>query len=313
MKLFRKIITFLTVLFIPLIAGAQSTNSVDTASGGDLKSASQQQAEAVKQVSSPSFALMDTVVGLAGSLGNGPKAKGLQFKNPMFSPVFSFSAISDDSPGGFDGEQYSGSLGLDADIYDGFITGVIYQHTYRESRNNLGTSERLDSNGVSLYGAKRFFDVLNVGLAYNYANSEHRLTRAVTANLDRDSNGFSMFAGASNRKGKWSWSTTTSFGYVNDDYEKQNTLETGRFGWGGSLAYDMTKKFTLGAAFGYYNFIFQDAFPNSTIRDNDYWTLGPRFQYFPNDRVTVNLDLESQQGYVDFSAYTLRLGVDIAF
>ena len=305
-----KIIVLITAFCVPSLLWAGSN---DIAQGGDLKSKEQQQSEAVKPTSSPTFGLMDTVIGLATPSLSAGREKGLQFKNPVFSPAFTFSAISDDSPGGFDGEQYSGTVGLDADIYDGYIAGVIYQYSKRDSENNLGTSERLDSHGVSLYAAKRFFDALNVGLAYNYANAEHRLTRSVAANLDRDSHGFSMFAGASNRKGKWSWATTTSFGYTDDDYDQQITLGTGRFGWGGSLGYDVTKKFTAGAAFNYYNFVFQDAFPNTTIRDNDYWTLGPRFQYFLNDHVNINFDFESQQGYVDFSAYTLRLGADIAF
>ena len=309
-----KIMVCVVVSVAPIKSWGGVTNSDFTGPGSDLKSAAQQQAEATKGISNPAFGLanaVNLVSALSSSMGS--HKKGLQFKSPIFSPAFSFRTQSDDSPGGFDGDEYTGELGLDADVYDGLIAGLIYQHSARSARNNIGTKESLDSDGFSLYFGKRFFDLLNTGLAYHYANTEHQLTGAAAANLDRDSNGFSLLAGISDKKGKWSWSSTTSFSFIHDGYDKQTDLETGRFGWGGGLGYDASKHLTVGAAFTYYNFIFQDTFPNSVVSDNDYWTLGPRFQYFPYDDVTVYLDFDSQQGYVDYSAYTVRVGANIAF
>ena len=261
-----------------------------------------------------SFGLMDSVSGLAGSLGGRTElGKGLQLKTPIVSPGLSYKWTNDDAFGGFSGDELSGNVGADADIYDGLIAGIFYQHTNRWTQNLYGASERLDSNGISLYGAKRFFNLLNVGLAYNFSDTEHRLTRGLNVNLDRSSNGFSTFAGISDHKGKWGWSTTTSFGFVRDDYVKQPDLSTGRFGWGGSLGYDVTKIFTLSGAFNYYNYVIQDLFPSSTVRDDDYYTIGPRLTFYPKDNLTVHLDFDSMQGYTDVGSYSLRLGMDLGF
>lgn len=300
------ILTLTTANLVALVSQAKTYT--------DAATPEQQTQNAVQPMNNTSFGLMDSVSGLAGYLGGrSEESKGLQLKTPVVAPGFTYRWSSDDAVGGFAGDELSGGVAADADVYDGLIAGILYQRTYRGTQNLFGTSEHLDSNGVSVYGAKRFFNLLNVGLAYNFSDTEHRLTRAINVDLDRSSNGFSMFAGLSDHKGKWGWSTTTSFGFVRDDYRSQKDLDTGRFGWGGSLGYDITKLFTLSGAFSYYNYVIQDLFPNGSVRDDDYYTLGPRLTFYPKDNLTVHLDFDSMQGYKDLASYALRLGVDIGF
>jgi hypothetical protein len=275
----------------------------------------QQAANAVSGVVNPSFSLSDSLGGVISGMGMSglTRGKGLQFKNPMLSSGVAYRSMDDTSVGGFGDNEYTGELGVDADIYDGLLAGLIYAHTYRSGYNSLGTSENMDVNAVSLYSAKRFFDLMNVGLAYNFAATDHKLTRATNMNLDRNSNGFTAFTGISKKKGRWGGFATGSFGYVYDDYDQQNNLETGRFTMSGGLNCDITKVFTLGTVFNYHYFVFQDVLPGGTVRDNDYWTIGPRLQFFPTDNLTINIDFDSQEGFKDYKAYTVRLGVDVAF
>ena len=249
-----------------------------------------------------------------GSFANiGSRPKGFEFKNPMLAPGVSYRRSDDGEPGGFGSNEYTGDIALDAEVWNGLIAGALYQHTHRGGSNDQGVSENLNSDGFSLYAAKRFFDILNAGLSYNFATTEHRLTRALNVNLDRNSNGFTTFLGLSDRIKEWSWSSTASFTYVNDNYEAQKDLDTGRFSWSSGLGYDFTKFFTLGAAFSYNNFVFQDIFPGGRIRDDDYWTIGPRARFYPCDNVTLNLDFDTEEGFAGIEAYVGRTGVDIAF
>jgi hypothetical protein len=274
----------------------------------------QQQSNAVQPVSNPSVILFQSVVGVASSsVERSKSSRGLELKNPVLAPSFTYKTANDEAPGGFDGDEFSGDIAFDADIYNGLIAGVLYGHAYRHTKNNLHTDEHLDSNAISAYAAKRFFDLVNAGLSYNFATTDHHLSRGVTANLDRDSHGFGMFAGASSRKDKWSWGTTFSFGYTDDDYNVQKDLETGVFGWNANLGYDISKKLTVAAVLNYYDLVIQDVFPNSSIRDDDYWTIGPRIVYYASDRFTVHVDFNSMLGYNDFSSHTLRTGMTIAF
>lgn len=273
----------------------------------------QQAGNAVAPNLNPSFCLADTLGRTLNDLGNPSAAHGLQWKNPVLSPTWTYRSYDDTSIGGFGGNEYSGDLAYDVDLYDGLILGGLYQHTYRGGTNAQGTSERLDADSGSLYLAKRFFDLLNVGLAYQHSEMEHRLTRSVTANLDRSSDGGSAFVGVSKRKGIWSGSLTTSFSYAHDDYAQQTDLDTGRISLMGTLSADLVKEFSVGVAFAYHNFLFQDSFPNTSIRDDDYWTIGPRLRFYPTEEITVRLDFETQEGYQDVKAYTVRLGMDYAF
>jgi len=281
----------------------------------DVATPEQQADDVTQAVANPAISMGGSVVnGMVGGLVGGSQKKGLQFKDPVVSLGTTYRSSDDTSLGGFSGNEYSGDIGFDADIYDGLITGVLYQHTYRGASNGQGTSENLSADGVSVYAARRFFDLMNAGLAYNHVFTDHRLTRAVNTNLDRDSDGAIAFVGTSDRNGNWSWNTTTSFTYVRDNYERQRDLDTMVFTWGGGLDYDVTKIFTLGAAFNYNNLVVQNFFDSSTVaRDDDFWTLGPRLRFYPTDNVTVRLDFESMQGYTDYRAYSLRLGMNIAF
>lgn len=298
-----------------LVSHAAAYGETNAALATATVTAEQQVSNATSPINNPSFSLSDSLSGRISGMGttSGLRAKGIQFKSPVVASGVTYRSLDDTAVGGFGGNEFSGDAGFDADLYDGLLGGVMYQYTYRGGYNSQGTSEHLDSNAVSLYSAKRFFDLLNVGLAYNYAATEHQLTRAVTANLDRDSNGFTTFVGASNKKGRWAGFATGIFGYVYDDYDQQKSLETGRFTMNGGVNCDITKIFTLGTAFSYHYFIFQDVLPGGVVRDDDYWTIGPRLQFFPTDALTINLDFDSQEGFKDYKAYTVRLGVDIAF
>jgi hypothetical protein len=286
-----------------------STNSF----GPESASSEQQIFNAVQPVNSPAFTSSSAIGDMVSRLGTSGPSRGLQLKNPVVAPSLTYRTINDEAPGGFDGDEFSGDIAFDADVYNGLIAGILYGHTYRSSQNNLNTDEHMDANAVSAYAAKRLFDLVNAGVAYNFSTTDHRLSRAVVANLDRDSHGFSIFAGASSRKDKWSWGTTFSFGYVDDDYEQQKDLETGRFGWNGNVGYDFTKKLTIAAVVNYYDFVIQDRFPNTNIRDDDYWTIGPRILYYATDKLTFHADFDSQFGYSDISSHTLRIGADYAF
>jgi hypothetical protein len=241
------------------------------------------------------------------------KSRGLELKSPMVYPSVTYKTLNDESFGGFDGDEVAGDISFDADIYSGLIAGIIYNHAYRSAQNDFNTDEHMNSNGVSLYGAKRLHDLVNVGASYNFTHADHRLSRGVTANLDCDSNGFILFGGLSNRSNKWSWGTTASFGYVSDDYVEQKDLETGRFAWNANVGYDFSKYVTLAGVINYYNIIFQNVFPGASIRDDDYYTLGPRILIYPNDSIVVHIDFDSMLGFNDISSHTLRTGMTIAF
>jgi len=250
---------------------------------------------------------------VVNSIINMGRSKGLQFKDPNVGGGITYRSTEDTTIGGFSGNEVAGDVAFDADIYDGLIAGVLYQHTHREATNNQDTSESLESNGVSLYVAKRFINLVNAGISYNYVGSEHRLTRRTNLNLDRDSHGITLFTGLSDKKGKWGWATTPSFTWVQDMYDQQKDLATLVFSWSSSINYDVTKQFTIGAGASYSNLIVQDTFPGATVRDDDYFSIGPRLRYYPTNQLTISLDFDSQQEYDEYRAYTVRLGADYAF
>lgn len=239
--------------------------------------------------------------------------KGFQFKDPIVTPGFSYRSYSDGAPGGFAGNEAGADISLDADIYDGLIAGVYYAHTYRGGSNSLATSEHLESDGVSAYLGHRWFDIMNTGIAYNYSSTRHRLTRAVQLNLDRDSHGFTVLWGASDRMGHWSWNVTPSVTFVHDDYANFKAMETTRASVNMGLNYDAAKWVTIGGALGYHNFVKQDTFPNSTIRDSDYFTIGPRVRFIPMDNFAINVEFDDQEGFTDYRSYYAHVGFEVAF
>jgi hypothetical protein len=296
--------------------GASFTLILTPPPGTDESTTEEKVSSATQPAGNPAVGMGNVVVGeIVSSLtsSSSSKTKGLQFKDPHIETGFNYRSIDDTTKGGFAGNEFGGDIAFDADVYDGLILGALYQYTYLGAENSQATSEHLESNGASLYAAKRFLNLINAGMSYNHVASEHRLTRATNVNLDRDANGFTAFVGASDRLGKWSWATTPSFTYVYDDYEQQSPLETGLFSWSNNLSYDLTKQFTVGAAFSYNNLVVQDTFANSAIRDDDYWTIGPRFRYYATKDLTLGLNFDSQQGYNDYRAYTIRVSADFAF
>jgi len=242
-----------------------------------------------------------------------PATQGIEFKDPVIASGFTYRNDHDSSsPAGFHDDEYSGDLSLDADIYDGLIAGALYSHMTREGHNSLGTRESLNANGFSLYLAKRFFDLMNVGAAYNFMSNEHRLRGTTAANLDSDSNGFTVFAGVSDKLEDWYVATNVSYVYARDDYAVQPTLDTGMISWSAQTDYDVCEWFAAGAILSYNRYLIQDRFAGTSL-DNDYWAIGPRLTFFPIDNVTVHVDFESWQGYTGYDSYKLRIGLDYAF
>lgn len=283
-------------------------------SGNNQVSGEQQASSATQPVVNPAVGMGNRVSGqVIQSLTGGRRTKGLQFKDPHVGAGLNYRSTEDTIAGGFKGDEYGGDLSFDADVYDGLILGTLYQYTYRGAENSQGTSEHLGSHGVSFYAAKRFLNLLNAGMSYNHVETEHRLTRAINVNLDRDSNGFTAFVGASDRHEKWTWATTPSFTYVYDHYDQQDQLETGLFAWSNTIGYDLCKQLTLSAAFIYNYLAVQNTFGNVAVRDDDYWVIGPRLRYYATKDLTVGLDFDSQQSYNNYNAYTVRLSADFAF
>ncbi len=287
---------------------------ISQASMYNIPTADEAADRATTQNSSPSMTQSDGTIGaLGGSLasprGNG---KGFQFKNPVVTPGFSYRSYDDGATGGFAGNEMGGDISMDADIYDGLIAGLFYQHLYRGGSNQFATSERLESNGISLYAGKRFFDLMNVGLSYNHAWTDHRLTRGVTRNLDRDSDGFTVLWGASDRMGHWSWNVTPSLTYVHDAYSKQKALDTSRMTVGMGLNYDAAKWLTVGGALNYNVFLQQDSFTGGAL-DNDYITIGPRLRFIPLENFAINLDFDDQEGFKNYRSYAAHIGFEYAF
>lgn len=295
------------------VAGSSSSSSSKPPDGPSAPPTGEQQGNnATTPTFNPSLTLSDSVGSTIGNLGDF-FSHGLQWKHPVLSPTVTYRSLDDTSSGGFAGNEFVGDLAFDVDVYDGLIAGLVYQRAHRGATNVVGTSERLDSNGASLFVAKRFFDLLNVGVAYQYTDSEHRLTRAVNMNLDRDGHGGSVFAGISKRKGQWSGALTSSFGYVRDDYAQQPDLDLGRFSLSGTATCDIVKEFAVGVGFSYNYFVVQDVWPNASVRDSDYWTIGPRLRFYPTEDITVRLDFETMEGYESYKALTVRLGLDFSF
>ena len=277
--------------------------------------AEQQTGNAVQPTANPAVSMSGSVVGAMGNVlsGQAKNTRGLQFKDPVVSVGLSYRSWQDTGAGGFAGDDISTDVGLDFDVYDGWIVGFIYNHTYRGADNDQAASEHMDSDGASFYAAKRFFDLMNAGISYNFLTAEHRLTRGVKANLDRESHGTTMFVGISDRKGKWAWHTTTSYTHIFDDYDQQKNLDTGIFTWGGGVSYDFFPIFTAGAAFSHNTLVIQDVFPNTSVRDNDFWTLGPRLSFYPTENLTLNVEFDSMEGYQEYRSYYARLGFDYSF
>jgi hypothetical protein len=281
----------------------------------------EQKSNAVQPTLNPAVSLSQGVSQSICNLQNRSSSRGLQFKDPVFAPAVFLRLINDESPGGFYGDEFGQEFSFDADIYNGLIAGLFYQHTYRDARNDAGTDEALDSHGTSFYLAKRLANLFNVGASFNYVSTDHGLSPndnnnflpGITANLDRETQGFTLFGGLSDRKDKWSWSTMATAAFSADDYAVQEDLNTGLFGISGNLAYDFHKYLTIGAAINYTNLIFQDTFPDTGIRDDDYYTIGPRVRIYPTDHLTVRLEFDSQFGYRDLSAHTLRAAIEYAF
>lgn len=241
------------------------------------------------------------------------KTQGFQFKDPILSSGFSYRNSHDSStPSGFHADEYNGDVSLDADIYDGLIAGALATHMSRDGHNSLGTTESLNANGISLYLAKRFFELMNVGVAYNFMANQHRLAGTTAANLDSYSNGFTSFVGVSDKIDNWFLASTISFVYAHDDYDVQNNLDTGMLSAGGEVNYDVTDWFSPGIAFSYNRYLIQDTFSGSAL-DKDYWSVGPRLTFYATDAITVHLDGETWQGYTGYDSYKIRIGMDYAF
>jgi len=273
-----------------------------------------QGSNATQPALNPAVGLGSLVAGnLVSVMSNPIHQKGFTFKNPNISGGFTYRSSDDSSLGGFVSNEYDGDLSFDADIRDGLIAGVLYQHCFRTGDNIFGTSEKLESNGVSIYTAKRFFDIANAGVAYNQVWTDHNLRRAVTLDLGREAKGFTVFLGTSDKVGRTSWAVTPSFTWLRDDYVALPDLDTGLLVLSANVNYEITDVFTLGAAFSYNYFVIQDTFPNTVIRDDDYFTIGPRFRFYPTDQLTINWDLDTQQGFNDFVTYSTRIGVDVAY
>ena len=309
-SLLRVLILFL-VCVLTTKGFAQVVVSSPSSPGGVIKGEEQM----AKTTEGPNNIAFRNANILTKDLSCQEQAKGLQVKDPVVAPSLDYQWTDDSSSGGFSGHEVSGSVALDADVWNGLILGVLYLHTHRDAESSFGISQHLDSDGVSLYAGKRFLDLLNVGLAYNYANTRDRLSRAIEYNMNRESNGGTAFVGLSDRKGKWSWSSTAGVVYVSDDYDSSLIKDrtTSRLGFTNTLAYDVTKVFTLGAAGSYYNFFQQDLYTGISARDDDYWVVGPRFTFYPSEQLTVHFDFDSQQGYKDLTAYLFHVGVDISF
>jgi hypothetical protein len=291
---------------------------VASASTNVVKTLDQEIGSATSSVNSPSIGAGTSAAGAAlSALSNqSPKSQGFQFKDPVVSPSGTYRYYHDSStPGSYGGHDYSGEVSLDADIYDGLLTGVYYQGLTRHGRNITGSTEDMLSNSVSLYTAKRFIELINAGVAYNVSFTEHHLNGTAVADLDRISNGATAFVGVSDKIEKWFLASTVSFTFASDDYEAKNlaTLDTGLASWSNEVSYDLLDFFTLGLAFSYNNYVIQDTFPGVTAVDDDFWMVGPRFRFFPTDQLTVSLDLDTQEGFKNFDAYIVRLGCNYAF
>jgi hypothetical protein len=292
--------------------------SSESAAPVDYRTREQQQQRAAEAVHNPGFTMMDAFLAYFGSAShiiniNRANARAIDFKDPVLSGGASYTVFDHDIVGGFDGDEVGANLAFDAHIADGLVAGVLYHHTARDSRNEIGTNEDLSSHGFSIYAGKRYFDLLNVGAAYNYLTTDHDLSGTVVSNLDRDSHGLTLLAGVSGRKNLWSWASTASFSYLHDNYEAQVGLDTGRFGLSNGLNYDLFKWMTAGVNLSYYNFIHQAVFPGATRTDDDYWTAGPRFSFFPTDRLALNLDFDAMLGYQDYESQTIRVSADYSF
>ena len=303
-------LTFVVFLSLASASFGQSTNYVEKSS------IEEELGSAASGVNNPAVNAGSRVVGAAvASLTSGaPKSQGFQFKDPVISPSGTYRYYHDSStPAGFGGHDWSAEFSLDADIYDGLITGVFYQRLTRNGHNSTGTSEDLDSDSVSLYAAKRFIDLINAGAAYNLSIADHDLQGTAIASLDRTSNGFTAFTGVSDKLDDWFLSSTLSFTYAHDNYRVQPYLDTGLITLANEVSYDVVDFFTLGLAFSYNNFVIQDTFPGVTAVDDDYWMVGPRFRFFPTDELTVSLDLDTEEGFRHYDAYTVRVGCNYAF
>jgi hypothetical protein len=312
-KFFQRLLVLLHAGVCLLLANNGSAQSLGPP-GSPSDVGYDERTAATLSVENPGILLgRDTAVIGRESLQEEPKTQGLQFKDPIISSRFTYRQDHDSSsPGGFDDDEYSGELSLDADIYDGLLAGLLYQHADRAGHNSVGTNEQMYSDGFSLYLAKRFLELVNAGAAYNFVNVDHQLTGTTAVDLDRVSNGFTVFAGVSDKIGEWYLAGTASFVYVHDDYDAQNNLDTGMFTFAAEASYDVTEVVTAGVGASYNRYVIQDTLAGSPL-DSDYFAVGPRFAFFPTDDVTVRLDLETWQGYVNYDAYKVSVAVDYAF
>lgn len=310
-----KVTLTLACLSIAALSAQASSNQITNVNGSNIGTPDQQQQAATDVHADPGVMIMDSLLKFVSGNAMTPRApsKGLQFKDPIISSALSYNYADDSGLGGFTTHTGTGELGFDVDIYDGLIAGALYQHGQSSGDNDGGTSVNLASDGFSVYVAKRLFKLWNFGLAYNHVEIDQDLSRAVKANLDRHSDGFTMFAGFSDRHGKWSYGSTVSFDYQRSDYDAQKDLDLGRFGWGGNLGYDITKWMTLSGVFNYYTLPIQDTFANSSVRDDDYWTLGPTLRFYPTKDLVINFSFDSNQGWKDLTSYTMRLGAEYSF
>jgi hypothetical protein len=275
----------------------------------------QQAAAATQPAANPAVSIGSTVVGgIVSVLSSSRTTRSLSFKDPLLSIGTTYRSTDDEGTGGFASNEVSGDVSFDFEIYNGLILGGLYQHTEREGQGDTTSFEDLASDAFSVYLAKRFWDAMNFGVAGNLVLSEHDITDTVpVVDLDRTSYGATVFVGASNKHGKWNWSTTPSLSIIRDDYHSFNDINTGVFNWMNTLSYDVNKWFTLGAAGSYTTFVIQEAFSNVPNRDSDYWNIGPRLRFFPCDRATINFEVDSQQGFINYTSLSVRLSAQLAF
>ncbi len=243
---------------------------------------------------------------------NSPKKAGFRFRYPSMGSDASYKTFSDDSPGGFSGSDYSFSLSGDADVYDGWLAGVVYGHVDRQARDGNGTSSQTEDHYCTLYLAKQYFGFWNVGGYFLYDSSESRLTGATTLNLDSSTDGYTIYTGVSKAWGKFSASVTTSYVWNNQEVPT-DYFQSLTFVWSNGVGYRITERWSAGFNGSFSITALPDGYVNSPIRDSQSWTFGPRLSYKATDRLSLSLSYGITDGPSQFNAQTIRLGVGYQF
>jgi len=284
------------------------------------------------------------------SASSAKQSKALGIKDPVIFAQTGYRYSSDSSAFGYDNNENITDIGVDMDIMDGWIVGLMYTFNYRGGTSllpspalapnvNQKAEDDYYANSISLYSSKKFGDWFLAGTSLTYMWIDQTLTFSSalsglppvtsTTSLDRTAFGVSPFVGVSHGWGNWNFAATVAYNYSMEYYESmpitpsfnlhnQNIMSTIR------ASYTVDERWTLGGKVSNTWLVQDDQLPNSvftpapgavptTNLNNNYTTVGVQVNFRPYERWDTYLGLDSDLGIANYWDVYAKIGATYSF